>query len=118
MALISSQFPVRPAAARNGKRIAAALLAATLLCLSLSACVVEPAQAAIVRVAPPPPQVEVVPAPRPGFVWDNGHWVWRYGRYEWVPGHWRRIHVGYHWVPGHWGARGGGWVWIGGHWVR
>ncbi len=98
-------------------RMAAASLTAALLCLSLSACVVEPARPAVVRVAPPPPQVEVVPAPRPGHVWEGGHWVWREGRYVWIPGHWRAVRVGYHWVPGHWAAHAGGWVWMEGHWA-
>ena len=29
-----------------------------------------------IQVAPPPPQVDVVPAPRPGFVWAPGYWAW------------------------------------------
>lgn len=102
---------------RTAGRAAATSLATALLCLSLSACVVEPARPAVIRAAPPAPQVEVVPAPRPGYVWDNGHWVWREGRYVWIPGHWRAVRVGYHWVPGHWAERRGGWVWIEGHWA-
>ncbi|MGN6580522.1 MAG: YXWGXW repeat-containing protein [Bordetella sp.] len=88
-----------------------------MLCLSLSACVVEPARPAVIHVAPPSPPVEVVPAPRPGYVWDRGHWNWREGRYVWIPGHWRAVRVGYHWVPGHWAERHGGWVWVEGHWA-
>jgi len=76
------------------------------------------AQAVIVApVAPPPPRVEVMPAPRAGYVWDQGHWHWRHGRYVWIPGHWRGVRAGYHWVPGHWVARGPNWRWVPGHWA-
>jgi len=54
------------------------------------------AQAVIVApFAPPPPRVEVMPAPRAGYVWDQGHWHWRHGRYVWIPGHWQVVRVGY-----------------------
>ena len=66
---------------------------------------------------PPPPRVEVVPAPRAGYVWDGGHWRWDHGRYVWMAGHWRPVRVGHHWVPGHWAARGPNWHWIPGHWA-
>ena len=76
------------------------------------------AQAVIVApVAPPPPRVEVMPAPRAGYVWDQGHWHWRHGRYVWIPGHWQGVRAGYHWVPGHWVARGPNWRWAPGHWA-
>jgi len=61
---------------------------------------------------PPPPRYEPVPPPpRPGAVFEHGHYrwnghryVWVHGRYHWrsharwIPGHYR----GYHWVPGRW----------------
>ena len=78
------------------------------------------AQAVIVApYAPPPPRVEVMPAARAGYVWDQGHWHWhwRQGRYVWIPGHWQIVRVGYHWVPGHWAARGPAWRWVPGHWA-
>lgn len=96
------------------KRSKAALATAALL---LSPAVF--AQAVIVApIAPPPPRVEVMPAPRPGYVWQRGHWRWAHGRYIWVPGHWRLRHAGYRWVPGHWVQRGPHWRWIEGHWAR
>lgn len=87
--------------------------------IALSAWSASSAFAQVVIVtpsAPPPPRVEVVPAPRSGFVWDRGHWRWDQGRYVWVPGHWQPVRVGYHWVPGHWAQRGPNWRWIEGHW--
>jgi hypothetical protein len=67
--------------------------------------------------APPPVRYEAMPAPRHGFVWDQGHWRWDHGRYVWVPGHWQRERVGYHWVPGHWVAHGPNYHWVEGHWA-
>ena len=59
----------------------------------------------------------LVPAPRDGYVWDQGRWRWDHGRYVWVPGHWQPVRVGYHWVPGHWAQHGPHWRWIEGHWA-
>jgi hypothetical protein len=43
---------------------------------------------AVVRVAPPPPVVEVRPAaPGPRYVWMEGYRLLYGGRYVWVPGH-------------------------------
>jgi hypothetical protein len=76
------------------------------------------AQAVIIApMAPPPPRVEVMPAPRAGYVWDQGRWRWAQGRYVWVPGHWQPVRVGHRWVPGHWVQRGPNWRWIEGHWA-
>jgi hypothetical protein len=102
---------------RRAYRMMGSVLAAATLSLSLAACVVEPAQPEVVRVAPPAPRAEAPPPPRPGFVWVNGHWKWAHGDYVWEPGHWKEVRVGYHWVPGHWAERGGGWAWIEGHWA-
>ncbi|MGS1059355.1 YXWGXW repeat-containing protein [Burkholderia glumae] len=107
-----------PSSTRAPLRASLRACAAALLPGSaLSACVVAEPAPEVVRVAPPPPRVEVVPAPRVGYVWDAGHWVWRHGAYVWEPGHWQAVRVGYHWQPGHWAPRGDGWVWIRGHWV-
>jgi hypothetical protein len=74
------------------------------------------AQAVIVApMAPPTPRVEVVPAPRAGYVWDQGRWRWEHGRYVWVQGHWQPVRIGYRWVPGHWAQRGPNWRWVEGH---
>ncbi|MFL9989170.1 YXWGXW repeat-containing protein [Paraburkholderia sediminicola] len=76
------------------------------------------AQAVIVaQYAPPAPRVEVVPAPRAGYVWDGGHWYWELGRYVWVPGRWQEVRVGHRWVLGHWAQFGLNWHWVPGHWV-
>ncbi|MBI4190293.1 MAG: YXWGXW repeat-containing protein [Betaproteobacteria bacterium] len=32
-----------------------------------------------VEIGPPPARVEIIPAPRPGFVWAPGYWAWNGG---------------------------------------
>jgi len=59
------------------------------------------------NVAPPVAPYELVPAPRPGFVWAPGYYDWRYNRYIWVPGHWNRHRPGYYYEPVRWVHRGG-----------
>ena len=57
-----------------------------------------------VDVAPPPPRVEVVPAPRVGYVWAPGYWV--------------RERRGYHWRPHRWEEHDGRWRFDRGRWER
>jgi WXXGXW repeat (2 copies) len=72
----------------------------------------------VVRIGPPPPRpVEVVPAPREGFVWVPGYHRWNGRRYVWVGGAYRRpVHRGAAWVPGEWREERGGHVWHRGYW--
>ncbi len=71
-----------------------------------------------ITVAPPAPMVEVVPAPRPGFVWAPGYWAWRGNAHVWIAGRWIPARPGYYWVPDRWVLRGGYWHYHPGHWVR
>jgi WXXGXW repeat (2 copies) len=79
---------------------------------------VSDARTIIVEVAPPPPRVEVFPAPRVGHVWAPGYWVWRGHRHVWIEGHWIRERRGHHWQPHHWVEREGRWHFEEGHWER
>jgi YXWGXW repeat-containing protein len=97
------------------KRIAIAAIAsiATLGSLAADARVnVE------IGVGPPAPQVEVVPAPRAGYVWAPGYWSWRGGRHAWVAGRWIPARRGYRWEPAHWVPIHGHWRFAEGRWVR
>ncbi|AXL49657.1 lipoprotein [Paraburkholderia caffeinilytica] len=108
----TSMTSTRPA------RLLTSVLAAAITCVAALTAAPAFAQAVIVApMAPPPPRVEVMPAPRAGYVWDQGRWRWDHGRYVWVPGHWRPVRVGYRWVPGHWVQRGPNWRWVEGHWA-
>jgi hypothetical protein len=72
-----------------------------------------------VVVARPAPPYYVRPvAPGPNFVWVEGEWIWRGGRYEYVQGYWTRPVYGRYYVPGHWKYTRGGYFWIPGHWKR
>lgn len=71
-----------------------------------------------VRVGPPAPLVEVVPAARPGYVWAPGHHEWRQGRYVWVRGYWVRERAGYAYAPAAWAQQGSQWVYQPARWNR
>ena len=71
-----------------------------------------------IDVAPPPPREEIVPAPRPGFVWAPGYWDWRHGHHVWVRGHYIRERHGMYWHPDRWVERDGRYVLERGRWDR
>ena len=70
----------------------------------------------VVEEDPPPPRVVVMPAARPGYIWIDGRWDWRGGRWVWMDGRWEGERVGYAWNPGRWERRGRGHVWVEGRW--
>ena len=86
------------------------MLTTTLLLLTLSGTPVA------FNEPPPPPPVEQV-APRAGWVWVEGGYVWRYGRYRRLPGHWERARADRRWRSGRWFWRGDHYEWIPGGWV-
>ncbi|MDQ6917433.1 MAG: YXWGXW repeat-containing protein [Pseudomonadota bacterium] len=95
-------------------RILVGMLATSAALVSLPSL----ARVYVVEVAPPPPRVEVVPAPRVGYVWAPGYWGWRGHRHVWVNGNWVRERRGYHWEPHHWVERNGRWHFEEGRWHR
>jgi len=102
------------------------LFKASVLALSLlapAALLPTAAQAAVnvdlvVRVPPPPLRVEVVPPPRPGYVWTPGHWGWRDNRHVWVAGTWVAARPGYVYAQPRWVERNGQWHYTRGGWAR
>lgn len=71
-----------------------------------------------VQVAPPAPIVEAVPAPRDGFTWSPGYYVWSNGNFVWTAGQWVPNREGLAWVPPHWAQRADGtWTLAGGAFV-
>ena len=97
------------------------LIIASLAAATLGSSAV-PAAAAHVNlffdVAPPPAPVEVVPAPRVGFVWVPGVYEWRHHHHAWVGGHWVRARAGYVYRPAAWARVNGRWAWHEGAWIR
>jgi hypothetical protein len=57
---------------------------------------------------PPPPRAGIVGyAPGPGYVWCDGYWDLRGGRWFWVNGFWNRPpHQRAVWVPSYWERHG------------
>src|SRR4051812_38313849 len=99
------------------------LLAATLLGTA-GGCVVgarghvsAPPLVVEVEVEEHPPQHRVViMETRPGFIFVQGRWYRRGGRWEWGEGHWERERAGQVWVAGRWERRGNRHVWVEGSW--
>ena len=69
-----------------------------------------------VEVAPPAERVEVVPAPRHGYVYEKGYWSWDNGKYAWREGRFIEERPGHRYEPGAWERRGEHWHFRGGHW--
>jgi hypothetical protein len=71
-----------------------------------------------VRIAPPPPRNEVIPAARRGYAWVPGYWDWRGRRHVWVNGHWERARRGYVYRAPTWVQDGDRWRLNRGAWAR
>jgi hypothetical protein len=72
----------------------------------------------ISAVAPPPPRVVFVPAPREGYVWQAGYWTRTNDDWVWVDGQWIEQRPSYQWMPTHWEQGGdGNWHLVQGQWV-
>jgi hypothetical protein len=85
--------------------------------LLASGCVVTTRGAVVVDSPPPRARVEVVQA-RPGYVWVDGYWANRGGRWVWRGGYWQPERAGYVYVQGRWLNRGGRWHWVEPRWDR
>jgi hypothetical protein len=70
-----------------------------------------------VEAAPPPPQIEVIPAaPSPNHLWIAGYWGWRDGRHFWYPGRYELRRPGLSWQAPAWGRYGRYWRYSPGRW--
>jgi len=69
-----------------------------------------------IGVAPPPDRVEVVPAPRPGYIYERGHYIVEGDRYVWHEGQFIREREGHHYEPYVLERHGDRWHYRGGHW--
>ena len=93
-------------------------LITALLMSSLSGVAQYAAAEAVVRVAPPAPRSEAVPAARRGYIWSPGHWEWRRQQHVWVGGSWLRDRPGYAYQAPTWSQRDGRWAMQPGRWAR
>jgi hypothetical protein len=94
------------------------ILVAALALGAIVVPVVSEAKTIIVEVAPPPARVEVVPAPRAGYVWAPGYWRWTGHKHVWVNGTWVHERHGYHYAPHSWVEHEGRWRFEEGGWRR
>lgn len=83
----------------------------------LAACYVQ-TRGAVVVDAPPPPPRPVYVQPRAGFLWVDGYWVSRGGRWAWRDGYWVRSRPGHGYVQGRWIKASGRWHWVEPRWER
>jgi hypothetical protein len=98
-----------------------AVLLAAFLCGGLAAGLPAQAQVSVniaIGVPPPAPVYEVVPAPRPGYVWAPGYWDWddHYHKHAWKQGRWERERPGYAYESARWIQSRDGWVLVPGRW--
>ncbi|MGC4037675.1 MAG: YXWGXW repeat-containing protein [Chitinophagaceae bacterium] len=54
-------------------------------------------------------------APGPGYVWIDGDWYYRGGRYAWHEGYWAQPGTR-HWTSGQWVPHRKGYTWRRGRW--
>ena len=92
----------------NRKWILGAIVASSLGTIPL----VSSAASIYVEIAPPAPPVEVVPAPRAGYVWAPGYYVYREKHYVWTKGRYEKERHGQYWHPGHWDEQNGRYTFV------
>jgi hypothetical protein len=69
-----------------------------------------------IGVAPPAERVEVVPAPRPGYIYERGHYVIESDKYVWHEGRFVKEREGHRWQPYVLEKRGEVYIYRPGHW--
>ena len=69
-----------------------------------------------IQIAPPADRVEVIPAPREGYIYERGHYDWDGGRYVWHEGHFIQKREGHVYRPYALEHRGDRWYYRRGHW--
>ena len=98
----------------------AALIAAGLFAISLSADAHWDVGISVGFAPPALPVYEQPPCPAVGYLWTPGYWAYDEeadGGYYWVPGTWVLApRPGLLWTPGYWGAEGAQFAWHGGYW--
>ena len=94
------------------------LLLAALAFSSIGIAPLASAASIYVDIAPPAPRYEVVPAPRAGYVWQEGYWDWEHGRHHWHKGYWVKERHGMYWHPSRWEEREGRYHFVQGRWDR
>lgn len=89
----------------------AVILIATILCLN--SCSTEKHVVAEQPVAPVYTRPE---EPGPGYIWVEGNWHWRSGKYVFENGDWVKPKQNKTWVTGSWMKTDKGYYWQKGYW--
>ena len=76
------------------------------------------ARSVVIKIAPPPARVEIVPVQHHGYTWAPGYWGWQRTQYVWVKGHPMRTRSGYTWAPDRWNQVDNRHEFQPGHWTR
>jgi hypothetical protein len=71
-----------------------------------------------IRTAPPADRVEVVPAPRPGFVFEKGHYQYDGEKYVWQEGQFFKEREGQKYIPYAFEKRGDLYYYRPGYWEK
>lgn len=98
------------------KTFLSAALAASALMMGMLPTAADAQLSIILQTAPPAPIYEVVPAPRPGYIWAPGHHQWHNNQYVWTTGQWYRERPGYDFRGAQWVERNGRWTMVGNDW--
>ena len=69
-----------------------------------------------IQEAPPPARVEIVPAPREGYIYERGHYIYDGQRYAWREGVFIRNREGHRYAPAELEQHGDKWRFRAGHW--
>ena len=71
-----------------------------------------------IKTSPPADRVEVVPAPRPGFIYEKGHYVYDGEKYVWQEGKFFQERKGEKYVPYVFEKRGETYFYRPGYWEK
>ena len=100
---------------QTNSKLLAALFAVGILVAPVTAVTAADIE---VTIAPPADRVEVVPAPREGYVYERGYWRWDNDakRYDWTDGRYIKNREGHKYVEREWRQDGDKWRFRAGHW--
>ena len=72
----------------------------------------------IVAERPSAPYYQRPFAPAPNYIWIDGDWVVRNGRFVYQQGYWAAPRYNRRWETGRWDQHNHGWHWQRGYWHR
>jgi hypothetical protein len=72
----------------------------------------------IVTERPSAPYYQRPYPPGRNYIWVDGDWIFRNGRYVYHQGYWAAPRGNRYWQPGHWKQTNRSWQWYRGYWRR